>query len=323
MSKLIDLNCYPIRPVLKALLKDKTTGRNIFFATDSYSEFGISEKDALTEALISGLSATVHIMPRVEKELEAQKQRTRLKAEVMTPGWICCQMNAQAAEDWFGRKNVFETLEGTTWTPTEGKIEIPDGKQWTEFVDMRCIEITCGEAPYLVSRYDVTTGELIPIERRIGLLDHKLRLVNENTDTDEDWLKWAERAFQSTYGYEWQGDNVLLARCNLVNTYVDYHEARFGALPDERRLKHMASIIVWNIWQMDGLTGTIPYGITAEQANCEVIVEGFEASDAWAEAFGIEPDPEPKEITPACLFRDWRCTGKSGRAIRYNDICRK
>ena len=44
-------------------------------------------------------------------------------------------------------------------------------------VDNR-MEITCGEAPYLVSRYDTTTGEPIPIGRRIGLLDRKLCVIN-------------------------------------------------------------------------------------------------------------------------------------------------
>ena len=44
------------------------------------------------------------------------------------------------------------------------------------------MEITCGEAPYLVSRYDVVKGEIIPVEDRIGILDRKLRVINENID---------------------------------------------------------------------------------------------------------------------------------------------
>lgn len=57
-------------------------------------------------------------------------------------------------------------------------------------MDSKRLEITCGEAPYIVSRYDAATGEIIPIERRIGILDRKLRVVNENTETEEDWLFW-------------------------------------------------------------------------------------------------------------------------------------
>ena len=94
--------------------------------------------------------------------------------------------------------------DDNTWTVNEEKI-IFDGQQtWKKYVDSRRLEITCGEAPYLVSRYDTTTGELIvPPINRIGFLDRKLRVVNENTITEEEWLKWAERAIQSYYGYEY------------------------------------------------------------------------------------------------------------------------
>ena len=46
MEKLIDINSYPVSVVLKALLKDKTTGKNIIFATSAYTENGrtINEK---------------------------------------------------------------------------------------------------------------------------------------------------------------------------------------------------------------------------------------------------------------------------------------
>ena len=68
-------------------------------------------------------------------------------------------------------------------------------------MDSRRLEITCGEAPYLVSRYDVSTGErIVPPIRRIGMLDRKLRVVNENTEGYEDWLKWVIRAFEACYG---------------------------------------------------------------------------------------------------------------------------
>ena len=32
-----------------------------------------------------------------------------------------------------------------------------------EYVDLRWLEITCGEAPYMVTRYDTVTGEEIPL----------------------------------------------------------------------------------------------------------------------------------------------------------------
>lgn len=84
---------------------------------------------------------------------------------------------------------------------------------------------------YLVSRYDTVTGETIPISQRIGLLDRKLRVISENTDTEEEWLIWAKRAFQSVYGFEYQGDSLLLARENLFVTFVEVYRERFGKLP--------------------------------------------------------------------------------------------
>lgn len=316
---LIDLNKYPVANVLELLLKDKTTKENIVFATDNYAEFGAgySQDSQMTVEKLRGFDAC-EIQPRVYKSLEAQKLRTKVKAEVMTPGWIVCKMNAYADEEWFGRPNVFETLDGTTWSPTERPIEFPEGKTWTEYVDSRRIEITCGEAPYIVSRYDVTTGDLIPLNRRIGLLDRKLRIVCENTSTEEEWLKWALRAFQSVYGYEYQGDNLLIARINLLNTYVDYMREHLHRDPSDAEIRKLANVIVWNFWQMDGLTGTVlnKTTTTVRDTNDYDQVSFFDMG--WEEA---SPPPEEEiveELIP-CKIKDWR----SGATVLYNDLKRK
>jgi type II restriction enzyme len=131
------------------------------------------------------------------------------------------------------------------------------------------IEITCGEAPYLVSRYDTTTGEPIAVEQRIGILDRKLRVVNENTEKEKEWLTWTKRAYQNTYGYEYQGDNLLLARENLLYTFVDNFRFKFHKIPNVKHLKNIAEIISQNIWQMDGLTYCSPYS-TADERQLEL-----------------------------------------------------
>lgn len=74
MNELIDLNAYPIDKQLKMLLKDKTTGKNIIFATSVYSRNGISikETDEITvEALRQGIS--YQIQPRVLKKESSNK----------------------------------------------------------------------------------------------------------------------------------------------------------------------------------------------------------------------------------------------------------
>lgn len=238
MNELIDLNAYPIDKQLKMLLKDKTTGENIIFATVEYSRNGISikETDEITEEILHhGLSH--QIQPRVLKKKEQQQERTRAKAEVFTPSWICNKMNNYCDEEWFGRKNVFNTEQGQKWQVNAEKIEFDTKDGWKKYVDSKRLEITCGEAPYIVSRYDAATGEVIELKRRIGVLDRKLRVVNENTDDETEWFKWVLRAYQSVYGYEFQGDNLLIARINLLITFVDYMQDRWERIATDVELK--------------------------------------------------------------------------------------
>ena len=203
------------RTLLEILLQDKTTKKNIIWATDDYAELGepYSFKKEILPELVTGEQDSL-IQPRVEKALEHQTNRTRDKAEVFTPSWICNAQNNLVDEQWFGRKDVFNIQKEMSWKATADKIAFPDDRQhtWQKYVDAQRLEISCGEAPYLVSRYDTVTGETIPISQRIGLLDRKLR---ENTDTEEEWFTWTKRAFQSVYGFEYQGDSLLLARENL------------------------------------------------------------------------------------------------------------
>ena len=170
---------------------------NIFWATNDYDEQregedknGYRYDDQIIPDKIIGQNGRV-IMPRVLKDKQLQIDRTKDKAEVFTPSWVCNTQNNLIDEAWFGRKEVFNheiiNEDGThSWISTEEKIEFPEGdkqRTWKKYVLENRLEITCGEAPYLVSRYDTTTGESIPLQNRIGLLDRKLRVVSENTET--------------------------------------------------------------------------------------------------------------------------------------------
>lgn len=308
VEKLIDIRSYPVVNVLDLLLQDKSTKKNIIWATDTYEEFGDGFTDKEQIDAYALLRRTDIILPRIQKSLEAQAQRTRKKAEVFTPAWLCNRMNNHCDEDWFGRTGVFNTEnEDHTWTVTEGRIEFPKRKKWQHYVDSRRLEITCGEAPYLVSRYDVSTGDLIvPPIRRIGMLDRKLRIVNENTDTYEDWLKWVIRAFEASYGYEYQGDNVLIARINLLLTFLDYYEERWEQQPDNQLLEHIANKIVWNIWQMDGLKDTVPLGKPYEEFKQMTLFDMFGLDDA---------SEDTPEAVPCRIF-NWR----SKSSMKFMDI---
>lgn len=247
--------------LLRLLLKDKTTRGNIMWCTKDYESYGpqYDEHAQIQAELITGRFSNI-IQPRAAKSKSVQEQRIKKRAEVFTPSWICNEQNNQVDEAWFGRTNVFNTPNGTSWITTTDKIVFDDKmKTWQAYVDAKRLEITCGEAPYLISRYDTTTGKLIPIYERIGLFDRKMRIVNENCDNDEEWLKWSLRALKSVFGYEFQGDSVLIARENLLYDYMDYYKEHFKQEPPIDLLKTVANIIAWNIWQMDGLKCVVPY----------------------------------------------------------------
>ena len=255
--------------VLRALLKDRTTNRNIFWATDMYEKLygkSYSFHHQITVEQITGNNGKI-VRPRALKSVEEQKYRIRDKAEVFTPSWICNAQNNLVDDAWFGQENVFNLLDERTheWIPTEGKIVFPKNRTWQEYVCSNRLEITCGEAPYLVSRYDTTTGKPITeLNMRVGMLDRKLRVVGENVKTLKDWYFWAFNAIKSTYGYEWQGDSLLLAREAVLFTFIDYYKefAKHHRIktrePYQSYLLHAAKIISWNLFQMDGLKMVLP-----------------------------------------------------------------
>ena len=250
------------------MLFDRTTRKNILWATDDYVSLGIGFEmfSEITSELITGRYAAL-IQPRTAKTKSAQTDRTRGKAEVFTPSWMCNKQNNLIDEQWFGRSGVFNIEDAVSWTASSGIISFHDAKKdWKEYVDAPRLEVSCGEAPYLVSRYDTVTGEKIPLYQRIGLLDRKMRIVQENAETPEDWLTWAQRAFESVYGFEYQGDNLLLARENLLYSYIEYYQARFHQMPKIPLLRKIALIISWNIWQMDGLKYVVPGSCKPEES---------------------------------------------------------
>lgn len=283
------------KDLLDILLFDRTTRKNICWATDYYTSYGVQymPQEPITKELITGPNSHL-LKPRVLRSLDEKNLRTKDKAEVFTPSWVCNEQNNLVDEAWFERKDVFNITDdkNQTWKATEEKIAFPKGKTWKKYVDAKRLEISCGEAPYLVSRYDTVTGNEIPINERIGLLDRKLRVINENTDVEDEWYKWAIRAYQSIYGYEYQGDNLLLARENLLYTFIENMEHRFSKKPSDEQLIEIAKIISWNIWQMDGITMTAPFSERPKN-NTQISL------------FGSDESASEKEAIP-CKIYDWR-----------------
>ena len=296
--------------ILKILLLDRTTGKNIIWATDQYESIGKAyskDKQILPEF--------VHmIKTRAEKNEESQIQRSKDNAEVFTPTWIVNAQNNIVDEEWFSRKDVFnkENIDHTFINIKP--IEFDDQHTWQRyFADIR-MEICCGEAPYLVNRYDAVSGKRIPLSERIGILDRKFRVINENADGNEEWIKYSEEAMKAIYGYELQGDNLFVARENLLVTYVDNFKERFHKNPNEKLLKEIAEIISWNIWQMDGLKLVVPFTCHKEK------IDGIQLSlfddipqQEYEECNGCVTDNPKDHNGKRCKIMDW----EKGKAILY------
>lgn len=276
--------------LLNSLLTDRTTRKNIIWATDSYRVQGkqFAPNKAITAELVTGVYHKL-IQPRAVKDLDEQRRRTREKAEVFTPLKIVDQMNKLV--DWSSQSKII------------------GDDNWQKYIRELKLEITCGEAPFIVSRYNPTshTGKLIKLENRVGFLDRKLSVVSKYCHNPEEWLSWAKEAYKASYGYEWQGDSLLIARENLLYTLIDYYAAKFDRKPSTAIQQEFADIIIWNIFQMDGLKYVIP--MSCKHINR--IIPGE------LTLFGETPDVIEKDECEGCKFN--RVAKHNGKYVKIMD----
>lgn len=222
--------------------------------TDRIDNSSIVDKNCSPKEQANSPAFIKKIQPRTNKSTSKKRARTKAQAEVFTPAWLCNQQNNLTDSRWFDSNSPFneETFQG--WRTRQKKILFPKGKNWLDYIQTTRLEICCGEAPYLTSRYDATTGEIIPVNERIGLLDRKLRVVSENTETHNDWIEYATQAVKSIFGYEKSGDSLLIARINLFLSFSEYYQYKFKKDPAPKSLKKIAEVISWNLWQMDSMS---------------------------------------------------------------------
>ncbi|MFL2079425.1 restriction endonuclease [Marinilactibacillus psychrotolerans] len=226
--------------ILDILLLDRTTStpktkKNIIWGNENYIKHGSKAYAATAQIkpeLVTGQMGNI-IKPRALKSKEMQKERTKSKAEVFTPTWVVKKQNDEVEKDYLN--DDLETYVKRTW-----------------------LEITTGEAPYMVTRYDMETGEIIPLTERVGFVDRKLRRINNEIDDKADWQRLVSEAYKSSYGFEWSGDSLLLARENLLYTYRDYYYSKWFEEPLYGLYEDIAKIISYNVFQMDGLKYIIP-----------------------------------------------------------------
>lgn len=248
--------------ILEILLKDHSTGTNIKWGTNSYSTNGYSFSDdqEITANLVTGWYEGF-IRPRADKDIDTQLERQRNKAEVFTPSWVI-KIQVDAA--------------------LEEMIDLP----LLDFLQTTWLEITCGEAPYMVNRYDMNTGNIIRLNKRAGFMDNKFKRLNEEVEDENNWIELAIEIYKSSYGYEYQGDSLLLARENLLLTFIDNYFYMFGAFPENKLILKIVEIISLNVFQMDGLTYEVPYSDGGTQE--------IEAQLNLFEELEVEEEKEPQ-----------------------------
>ena len=311
--------------ILETLLCDRTTGRNIIWADNEYEALGdgYMGDDEITVEKITGPNVNV-IRPRIAKAVEQQSLRTKSRAEVFSPAWLCNQMNNDLDEVWFGRRDVFNTEAvagdgAKTWVSTNEPIAFPKlkGHGWHAYVEAPRLEITCGEAPFVCSRYDAVTGDEIPVGERVGFLDRKLRVVTEKTKTRKEWVRRALDALRATYGFEYQGDNLLIARINVLETFAEHLRDRWESDVEQDELEEAAWIVSWNFWQMNGFTDAVPTSkMDADVVSTLGTLEESEPvqpslfdllNDMFTDETAQETKgEEPRETVPLCVMYDWQ-----------------
>lgn len=226
--------------ILDILLLDRTKStknkdRNIIWANDNYIKYSsnlYSAKREILPSLITGHLRYI-VKPRAKKDIDVKKKRTKANAEVFTPIWVV-EKQIDEIIDSFKTDDLFS------------------------FINRTWLEITAGEAPYITSRYDVETGELLEIQKRVGFLDRKLMRINNSINNKKDWQNYVKMAYKSSYGFEWNGDSILIARENLLLSYRDYYINKWNEEPSYEWFYDIAIIISYNIFQMDGINYTVP-----------------------------------------------------------------
>lgn len=292
----------------RSLLMDRTTRRNLIWGTDDLKYLGagwrkeqeLQEETAFGEALRLVVPGTDRLGPRAgAKKAGRQKEGP----QVLSAAEANRRNNARD-EQWFGQSSVFNSVWGDTWITRAEPVRFPARKNrsWHQYIDARFLEKDFAVPQCLVSRFDAASGGLIPRGDRIGVLDRKLRIAAEQAPAAE-WAKWAFRALESCYGYAYRGDDVAAARIDVLLTLRKAFAAALGREPDAREWRRAARIASWNLWQMDGKTGTIPYGKPMSAAT-------------QIEMFRLLEDRRRGVLQPDCRVMDWR----AGKSVPYREM---
>lgn len=156
--------------------------------------------------------------------------------------------NSKPADNMMGKKNPVlmkskhrVQKHGEVFTPQwviDKMIAIPGIKEKTQDVFATFLEPSAGEGAFL-----------------LAIEDMKLRFITDNYCKDT-WNRYALWALSSIYGIEFLEDNLVIARQNMLELFLNYYETVHNAqMPEQSNLYKSARTIIWaNIVQGDTLT---------------------------------------------------------------------
>jgi hypothetical protein len=201
--------------------------------------------------------------------------------------------------------NLEGTVHATTSTGSAGVVEegnlIPeDGDKFTQFpVRSYKIASIAKLKESFVSDNDFNLEKYLNTDfaRRFGRAEEDL-FINGNRTTEPTGILSVSESINAkatnTLSYdEFQGDNLLLARENLLHTFIDNVRDKLKREPSLKELKRIATIISWNLWQMDGLTFAIPFSELREEYQQMSLFENLE-------------DLKEKPKDKYCKIKNWR-----------------
>ena len=137
---------------------------------------------------------------------------------------------------------------------------------------------------------------------------------------DEQCQRVVKRAVQSVYGFDWQGDNVLLARENILATVVESFNADFFGEAcsyskwTTKSLLEFAEIISWNIWQMDGIKYVVPMSCKPKVTK-ETLLDGTVETHV-EECPGCSKKGNRQHFGTYCKVMDWN----RGEPVEFRTI---
>ena len=189
--------------ILSILLKDRTTNKNIIWATDNYKEQD-KKYTAKKQITMEAITTEKIIKPRLGKTQIEQENRSRDKAEVFTPSWMCNIQNNLVDEMWFGKKDVFNKELSKSWKANKQKVAFPENKTWQEYIkSVRLLLKDCenikelgkGMHGVLANIIEVPEEYQTAIEMCLGA-----SLQNIVTETEEDAKKLVEHLRKNNLG---------------------------------------------------------------------------------------------------------------------------